>query len=380
MNAKILIVEDDLESLKLIGLMLQSRGYQIAAAQSGPQALSKAVSESPDLVILDLMMPGMDGYEVARRLRADPRTATIPIIILTARGQITDKVAGFEAGADEYLVKPVHPAELITRIESLLARSARIGPTVQLPRGKTIGFLGCKGGVGTTTVAMNLAVSLIRGPASGKKIILIDARTGSSTLAFQMGLRPQQGLQVLAGREPHTLTADSILAHADRHASGTLLLGGLPEPQGLASPLTPAHAQAIVQALAETMDYVLVDMGTGLEAVSQALLRILRYVVVIIEPHRVSLLLTQALLAALDNLEVGRHRQGIVLVNKAPTSMTPSKDTVEEFLQREIICVIPPAPELAFQSAERGTPMVIMQAESLISIQFNQLAQYIAAL
>jgi len=79
MPGKILIVEDDLESLKLLGLMLQSRGYQIVAAQHGAQALSKAESESPDLVLLDVMLPGMDGYEVARRLRANERTAAIPM-------------------------------------------------------------------------------------------------------------------------------------------------------------------------------------------------------------------------------------------------------------------------------------------------------------
>ncbi|MBC7225998.1 MAG: response regulator [Thermoflexales bacterium] len=379
MPGKILIVEDDLESLKLIGLMLQSRGYQIVAAQNGPQALSKAVSESPDLILLDVMMPGMDGYEVARRLRADERTAAVPIIMLTARGQVTDKVAGFEAGADEYLVKPVHPAELVTRIETLLARSARLGPPVRAPRGKSIGFLGCKGGVGTSTLAMNLSVALIRGPASGKRVVLLDAHTGSSSLALQMGLRPQQGLQVLAGRDPQGLTADTILTYADRHVSGVLVLGGLPEPRGTVQSFTPAHAEAIVRALVGTVDYVLVDMGTGLDAVNQALLRVLDYVMVVVEPHRVSLLLTQALLAALDALEVGRHRQGVVLINRAPTSTTPSKDTVEEFLQREIVVVIPPAPELAFQSAEQGTPMVIMQPESLVAVQFHHLAQHIAS-
>ncbi len=379
MPGKILIVEDDLESLKLLGLMLQSRGYQIVAAQNGPQALNKAFSDPPDLVLLDVMMPGMDGYEVARRLRADERTAAIPIIMLTARGQVTDKVAGFEAGADEYLVKPVHPAELVTRIETLLARSTRLGPPARAPRGKSIGFLGCKGGVGVSTLAINLSVALIRGPASGKRVVLLDVHTGSSSLALQMGLRPQQGLQVLAGRDPQSLTADAILTHADRHMTGVLVLGGLPDPRGTVQSFSPAHAEAIVRSLADAVDYVLVDMGTGLDAVNQALLRVLDYVMIVVGPHRISLLLTQALLAALDALEVGRHRQGVVLVNRAPASTTPSKDTVEEFLQREIVVVIPPAPELAFQSAEQGTPMVIMQPESLVSIQFHHLAQHIAS-
>lgn len=379
MPGKILIVEDDLESLKLIGLMLQSRGYQIVAAQNGLQALSKVATEFPDLVILDVMMPGMDGYEVARRLRADPNTAAIPIIMLTARGQVTDKVTGFEAGADEYLVKPVHPAELVSRIESLLTRAARLGAKLRMPKGKSIGFLGCKGGVGTTTLAINLAIALARGPALDKKVVLMDVHIGSSTIALQLGLRPQKGLQNLAERELSSLTADSILAHADRHATGLLVLGGVPEPHGLNRVLSPAHAEAIVRALEGAVDYVLVDMRTGLDEVNRALLHLLHFVVVVVEPTRLGLLLAQGMLATLDMLEVGRHRQGVVIVNHAPTSMTPPKSAVEEFLAREIIGVIPPAPELAFQAAERGIPMVMMQAESLVAVQFQQLAQQLAA-
>lgn len=379
MGAKILVVEDDLESLKLIGLMLQSRGYQVLAAQNGPQAIQKAVTESPDLVLLDVMMPGIDGYEVARRLRADPRTAHLPIVMLTARGQVTDKVAGFEAGADEYLVKPVHPAELLTRIEALLARTARLGPSVVAPRGKSIGILGCKGGVGVSTLAINLAFTLVRGPAAGKRVVLLDIRTGSSTLALQLGLHPQQGLRILAERDPAGLTADAVLAHADRHASGFLVLGGLPEPSGISPPLLPPHAEAIMRSLEEVADFILVDMGTGLGETNRTLLRRLRYVLIVTEPQRISLLMTQALLAMLDNLEVGRHRQGIVIVNRAPASATPGKEAVENFLQRQILCIIPPAPELAFQAAERGMPMVMLQPESLVAIQFRQLAEHLVA-
>ncbi len=194
-----------------------------------------------------------------------------------------------------------------------------------------------------------------------------------------MGLRPQQGLQVLAGRDPQGLNADTILTYADRHVSGVLVLGGLPDPQGTVQSFTPAHIEAIVRSLADTVDYVLVDMGVGLDAVNQALLRTLDYVMIVVEPHRISLLLTQALLAALDALEIGRTARGLCWSTGHPLPLPPGRDAVEEFLQREIVVVIPPAPELAFRAAEQGTPMVVMQPESLVAVQFHQLAQHIAS-
>lgn len=124
MTAKILIVDDEFESLKLTGMVLHARGYQVVAARDGAQALDKAVREEPDLVILDVMMPGMSGYEVCRRLRANPRTASIPVLMFTAKSQVMDRVVGFEAGADEYLVKPVRPAELLSRVEKILNRNS----------------------------------------------------------------------------------------------------------------------------------------------------------------------------------------------------------------------------------------------------------------
>ena len=133
MAQKILVVDDELDSVKLIGIMLQRQGYEIVAAQSGAQALVKAETENPDLVILDIMMPDIDGYEVCRQLRTNPATANLPIIMFTAKTLVGDKVTGFQAGADDYLTKPVHPAELASRVKAVLLRSARREPEEQVP-------------------------------------------------------------------------------------------------------------------------------------------------------------------------------------------------------------------------------------------------------
>src|SRR4030095_2767206 len=141
MAEKILIVDDDIDSLKLIGLMLQRHGYEVVAANAGNQAISKATSEHPNLIILDVMMPDMDGYEVCRRLRANPDTKGIPIIMFTAKTLVDDKVAGFEAGADDYLTKATHPGELASRVKAILARSATQRRR-DTRKGVTIGVVG----------------------------------------------------------------------------------------------------------------------------------------------------------------------------------------------------------------------------------------------
>jgi DNA-binding response OmpR family regulator len=117
---EILVVDDDRPSVKLISYLLREEGYIVSTAQDGQTALKIIQQRSPDLVILDVMMPHIDGFEVCRRIR---RMAKIPIIFLSAKGQVDDKVRGLNIGADDYLVKPFEPAELLARVEAVLRRS-----------------------------------------------------------------------------------------------------------------------------------------------------------------------------------------------------------------------------------------------------------------
>ncbi len=164
MPEKILLVDDDMDTLRLVGLMLQRQGYEVRVASSGQQALGMVQAEMPDLILLDIMMPEMDGYEVARRLRSDPATSEIPIIMFTAKTQVDDKVMGFEAGADDYLTKPTQPRELFAHMKAVLSRSGKSrSPSQTLPRepGYMIGVLAAKGGLGVSTLALNLGVTLL---------------------------------------------------------------------------------------------------------------------------------------------------------------------------------------------------------------------------
>jgi DNA-binding response OmpR family regulator len=120
---RILIVEDDTDIAALIAHYLEKSGYSAETLSDGGRALQSAKDAPPDLIILDLMLPGMSGLEICKALRADDRTAALPIIMLTARGEESERIHGLDAGADDYVVKPFSPSELMARVRALLRRT-----------------------------------------------------------------------------------------------------------------------------------------------------------------------------------------------------------------------------------------------------------------
>ena len=119
---KILVVDDEPEAVELLEFNLKQAGYAVTTAGDGAEALKKARTQSPDMIVLDVMLPEMDGFEICKSLRLDSTTAKIPIIMLTAKAAEIDRVLGLELGADDYLTKPFSPRELLLRIKKILAR------------------------------------------------------------------------------------------------------------------------------------------------------------------------------------------------------------------------------------------------------------------
>jgi DNA-binding response OmpR family regulator len=374
MAEKILIVDDDIDSLKLIGLMLQRQGYEISAASAGGQAIAKALAETPDLIILDVMMPDMDGYEVCRRLRADVNTQNIPIIMFTAKTLVDDKVTGFEAGADDYLTKPTHPAELASRVKAVLARSVAQRRAAS-DTGMVIGFLGTKGGVGTTTLATNVAAAL----GQKEPTILADIRPGQGSLGLSLGLGRSAGMANLLGRAANDITPRMIENELVTHSSGIKLLLSSVRPKEAQLNVNPDIAAAILKNLRTLARTVVVDLGPSLNRFNARLVKEVDQVALVVEPYRVTLNMAREILKELESMGVGRGRTNIILSNRSQSTLQVPWQEAEQILNHEMLAIISPAPELAFQASEAGFPIVLFQPTSIVATQLNKLADEIGA-
>jgi len=136
MAESVLVVDDDPDVARFVEVNLRSAGYDVTVASNGEEGLEKAVELRPDLVLLDVMMPKLDGFEVAQRLRRDPRTSSSSIIMLTAKALSSDKVLGLSSGADDYIIKPFDPVELLARVKGTLRRAREmraLSPLTGLP-------------------------------------------------------------------------------------------------------------------------------------------------------------------------------------------------------------------------------------------------------
>lgn len=379
MAEKILIVDDDIDSLKLIGLMLQRHGYEVIAANSGGQALQKVEGDIPNLIILDVMMPDMNGLEVARRLRANPRTANVPIIMFTAKTLIDDKVKGFEAGADDYLTKPTHPAELASRVKAILARNTPAAGGAAPPaaqnrqqRALSIGVLGAKGGVGTTTVALNVAASSFM--QANEPTVMADFRLGVGSLGLQLGFGRAQSMARLLTKAPTDISPQVVEAELSNHQSGLRALVSSANPREGQLNYSDDTAIAIVRALRNIGRVNVYDLGHGLTRTTAKLITEVDRLIVVVEPNGVSLMMGRELVREIDNAG-GGGRISVVVVNRSQSNLQTPWHEVENMLGREVRAIISAAPELAFQAIENATPMVMLQPNAIVSGQFMKLAE-----
>jgi pilus assembly protein CpaE len=380
MSEKILIVDDDVDTLRLVGLMLQRQGYVIVAATSGEQGLEKAFEERPDVILLDVMMPEMDGYEVTRRLRKNPVTSTTPILLFTAKTQLDDKVTGFEAGADDYLTKPTHPAELQVHVRALLTRTRPKPPderetAAREQQGRVVGVLEARGGLGASTLACNLAGAFYS--RTHADVILAEMTPGQGTLGMDLGTPDSAGLNELLCGKPVEITHEKVESLLVSHGSGLRLLLASADPRDMHLTSQVENYPAIITCLASLARYVVLDLGAGLLPYIERSAALCHDRVVVIEGTRSVIAQSRLLLNDLAAMRIDPADVTVVLNNRIRTETQVAWTEVQTELGHPIAAALTPAPEMLLAATRIHTPAVLSQPTNLTSQQILKVADLI---
>jgi DNA-binding response OmpR family regulator len=356
--ASILIIDDNQEILEMLRLALNKTTlHQVLLSTNGPEGLSLARSEQPELAIVDVMMPKMSGYEVVRELRKDPKTADMSIIILTARGQAVDKVAALEAGADHYIAKPVKPQDLVDEIERLLSEASRT-------RGRGIyPVISYKGGVGKTTLAVNFALLF----QQLNKTVLVDLSTNTGHCTASLGLPPRGHWGNLLPLEKDQNPQKTLGGLLQKHKTGLHVLSAPPYPRPQEE-LTQSMVNLMISTLVEYFSFLVIDMPAAAGAFTTLVYEKATRIVLVSGSDPFSIHTTRNTFKSM-----GEYRDKVLLVLNTPfQGKKLSLAAVEKTLGMPISAHIP------FHSEEidnkmKGSPAVISQPESPMSFHLHKI-------
>ena len=371
---RILFVDDEEQIRKLLSTWLTRHGYEISVANDGWEALKTIRAKAPDLVITDVNMPNMNGLELTRRMRADHRTARIPVIMLSARKQADDVLSGYAEGADEYVPKPVEMAVLEAKIEVLIKRfrTTKGGEAVAKRGGNVVLFLHAKGGVGCTTLAVNAAVALAA--TTIYRVTLLDLNLEFGNAPMLMNLTSPRTLADLAENAHEQLDETAFASYLEQDRSGVRVLAGCDLPERAELVTVPAVQQA-VDLLQKQSDYVVVDAPASFSQHVLAVLDSTDAVVIVTAAHLPSLKATKQALEVLEKLSFPLERT--VLVVNRTSAAGVEMDHVARFFNRKPDVVVPHT-EAADDAADRGRPLTVLHPDSAASKVVRDLAARIA--
>lgn len=393
---KILVIDDHPETLSIIQRVLQQQGYNVLGARSGFRGLALAESENPDLVMVDGMMPEMDGWEVCRQLRGNPRLAEIPIIMFTAVDEAEQKLAGFDAGADDYLTKPTEPDELLERVKTILENRTPKAvaqtqlheplttnirpasePKIPLPttmsfpnEGSITAVLGARGGAGATTLAINLASSMA---SNGHHTTLLDLDLAQGHIALYLSQKHQHGLNnVLA--QPETQWPQVVqteISQYNEHLSLLLLHKKLAdEPVAL----RPEQVQNLLQPFIKPNHHLVIDCGHQISPVIESVLSLADQIIVCLRPERVALANARHLLTYLHEISpLEASVQAIIF--DFTNQMNIPHESLEKFLNHPLLAILPISPTEMNKAVNKSIPLVQLNPQAKASILIRQVAQ-----
>lgn len=376
--AKVLVVDDTPMIVQLVKLTLHRKGHEVRVADNGLAGVAAAKEWRPDIIIMDVMMPEMDGYEATRQLRQYPATALTPILILSAQDSLEEKLNGFAAGADDYLTKPFEPAELDLRIAVHLKRAQALGEATaaakahQAPQkqGYLIACFSLRGGSGVSTLAVNLSVSLAR--LWSRPCVLMDLALTGGHDSLLLNLPLKHTWSHLAAVPPDEIDADLVEQHLTLHPSGLRVLASPANPED-GEVVTNAHVATVLGNLRGKHDYLVADLPHDFRESTLTVLDAADVILMPFPPDLASVRSVAAALHAFDTLDYPLERVRLILNWTFPKQGLAQAD-IERALKHKVDLVLPNDLQDLVKAINVGQPLVLSSPTHPLTLMLEDYA------
>jgi len=372
---RVLLIDDEQFYFKLIRKTLKEAEYDLEYAQSGNDGLAKIAVFNPELLIVDLKLPGMDGFQVLERLRRDQKFSHIPVIVITGQDELSEKLKAFELGADDYLVKPFQPEELVARMGILARRgkAMQIAQQIETKR-KTEGALitvhSLRGGLGCSSIVVNLGLAFYK--LWGKQTLLVDGVLTAGQVALMLDAKPSATWENLVGME-----ADSI----DDAVVGEIMCAHKSGVRYIASPRYPIAAdtfshdtlKVLIDELKGTNDFILADTSHDFSDMTIHMLSLSSTILLVMAPEMASLRTTMSALEIYDRLGIPLDKVKIVLNNNS-SSPAIKQAQLEKVLKRNFDFLLPFEAGEVNRALNFGQPFILNNPDLPICLNLEKMA------
>jgi len=372
---RVLVVDDDPGIQKLVERTLGTRGYDVVSASNGTEGLNMIQSERPDIVILDKVMPDIDGFEVARRLRREPDFAHIPIIILTGASRLGDKLDAFNAGADDYLTKPFEVDELAARLAALLRRAeafkaAQSQSLEAVDSARMIAIHSLRGGSGTSTLAVNLAYALTHLWSSST--MLLDLVFSAGQVALMLNEAIRRSWSDLTAFEESNLDLDALESIMNRLENNMHFIAAPKDPID-ADEVSNDLVKKAIRLLKPRYEYIVADLPHNFSDLSLDLLESADTILLVLAPELVSIRAASVTLNTYGELGFEAEKIKLIL-NQTISHSGLTGRQIENALHHPISMVIPYSPKRFVDAINSGVPLLQSHPHDKVSALIEDFA------
>jgi pilus assembly protein CpaE len=371
--ARVLLIDDEPIYYKMIVHALKPHGYEVEYARTGMDGLKTVPLFNPDIIITDVRLPDLSGYEVAQRLRRDPRFENIPLIFLTSQADLSNKLKAFEVGADDYLSKPFQPEELVARIGLLVRRgeAMRVARQTEVKDQATVLTVhSLRGGTGCSSMALNLGMTLYR--MWEKPTLVIDAVLNAGQVSLMLNASPHNTWENLVDMKLNDIDSSVIESLITRHSSGLEFIASPSYPIAVDS-FSDEIWQTVLDELRNNYEFIIIDTPHDFSNVAIHMLNCSDQVLMMLAPEMASIRAAVCALNIYEKLNYSSERILPVLNNQISVSGIKQAQ-VEKVLKRPVKYIIPNAPNEFVRAINFGEPVVTTYAESPITAIFEDIA------